>query len=191
MALSWFGPVTGGHLMHPLIESRVAVGLPVAEPGAPRRDLGNWPEALASPAVYRGDHYEAAHENTPHHARLLVSAALADWGLWPVAGDAVVCVSELVGNAVKHAEQSPMVSVGVRCWARSAVFLEVGDGDPRMPRPGTEVAAMAERGRGLRIVGELADAWWPRRVEGGGKVVYARFDLARYEVDRGRRGAAG
>jgi anti-sigma regulatory factor (Ser/Thr protein kinase) len=109
-----------------------------------------------------------------------------------MADDVALCVSELVSNAVEHAVASgnPLVPhqvvLGLRYFASSCLFVEVGDCDPRpplLPAPAADddpLDLLAVSGRGLVIVGELADAvWWTRRAAGG-KYVYARLDTPRY-----------
>ncbi|GAB2599384.1 hypothetical protein GCM10027168_35490 [Streptomyces capparidis] len=140
---------------------------------------------------FRGDRYRAESRHTPRNARLLVTAALADWGLWAVLDDAVLCANELVINAVRHAVRpvhgrgvDRAVTVGVRRRARTGeLCLEVGDEDPRppvLPAPGAEPDDRAVSGRGLAIVAALADELWWRRGAPGGKLVVARFALGRY-----------
>src|SRR5262249_9807832 len=89
-------------------------------------------------------------------ARLLATAALADWGLWPW-DDLVTCVSELVSNAVEHtmppaAGVDRRVSVGLRLWHGSKLFVEVGDDDPQLIYPAPAL------GPGRRA--PAATAWW-------------------------------
>jgi two-component sensor histidine kinase len=96
------------------------------------------------------------------------------------------CTFELVTNAIKHARpaKESRMSVGLRLWSRGQLFLEVGDEDPRLPCLRTDEAP--ESGRGLPVVAGLADAWWSRRTDDGGKKVYARFDLVRYGLEGDR-----
>ncbi|MET7899921.1 ATP-binding protein [Streptomyces sp. NPDC005355] len=126
-----------------------------------------------------------------HNARALVTATLADWRLLPVLDDVVLCASELVSNAVQHADRPVIggvedrrISVGMRCWGAFALFLEVGDYDRRMPTLAECPDRMALDGRGLFIVDQLADRLWWDRAAHGGKVVYARFHLPRYGLTR-------
>ncbi|MCZ2527235.1 ATP-binding protein [Streptomyces sp. HB2AG] len=154
------------------------------------------PEDLPTRGLHRCATYSAGTTNASCRARALVAAALADWKLLPLVDDAVMCVAELVGNAARHAG-SPVgigvsdrrVSVGVSCRRYSALFIEVGDDDPRFPvLPGSlppaeapcDVTGLEDGGRGLAIVDALADALWWRRTGNGGKVVLCRFDLGRY-----------
>lgn len=143
---------------------------------------------LSSEVAYRGDRFPAESENTPHNARLLVTAALADWRLLPVLDDAVLCANELVINAVRHGAcprharpERRMVSVSLRCRGWWALVIEVGDTDPCLPRRADAMDESALGGRGLGIVDALADELWWARSARGGKLVFARFDLTRYK----------
>lgn len=176
------------------LQDMAAQTLPVDPPG--RRSAraqewpGAWPDALSSRVLYRGTHLRAASSGAARNARALVTAALADWRMLPLLDDVVLCTSELVSNAAQHADrpvvgsvEDRQISVGVRCWAWSVLFLEVGDFDRRMPKLAECPDATAVDGRGLLIVGKLADRlWWDRAIHGG-KVVYARFDLGRYGLN--------
>jgi serine/threonine-protein kinase RsbW len=93
-----------------------------------------------------------------------------------VIDDAVVVVSELVTNAVRHASPDPDGEVGVE-WAveDSRLWLRVSDGGNR--HVGARVhQSDAVGGRGLSIVAALADAWDFERHEAG-TTVTAVFDL--------------
>lgn len=115
--------------------------------------------------------------------RLVVPAALADWGLWHLCDDVRMCAAELVVNAIIHATRPVgtgphLVSVCLRYWLGSALRLEVADEDPRMPREQTETHVLAEQGRGLIIVSACSDGWWAQRSAEGGKVVCCRWELS-------------
>lgn len=76
--------------------------------------------------------------------------------------DAVLVVSELLGNAVRHARPLPDPARMEVSWAVTdvaTVRVEVTDGGaltfPQAARPGLG----ATGGRGLAIVEELADSW--------------------------------
>jgi anti-sigma regulatory factor (Ser/Thr protein kinase) len=80
--------------------------------------------------------------------------------------------SELVTNAVRFA-RSP-VELCLRRSGRS-VRVEVWDDDPRLPQP-REVDMDASSGRGLTIIGALANAWGTETGRGGGKRVWFEID---------------
>jgi anti-sigma regulatory factor (Ser/Thr protein kinase) len=83
----------------------------------------------------------------------------------------LICVSELVTNAMVHAHSAPRVRVIVR---RTRIRVEVGDHDPALPvMPAPDL--MATSGRGLRIVDRLSLDWGVIS-ENGGKVVWFEFE---------------
>ena len=94
---------------------------------------------------------------------------------WQVPVDAYVAAlltSELVTNAVRN-EADPTVMLDVTCSA-ARLRVDVHDTSRAMPAPG-DASADAETGRGLIIVGALADEWGFYATPGG-KAVY--FTLA-------------
>ncbi|WP_052442900.1 ATP-binding protein [Streptacidiphilus neutrinimicus] len=131
-------------------------------------------------------------------ARGLVAEALADWRLGPMVDDVALCADELIGNAVTHGREAghPALSLGLRYFPTSCLFVEVGDPSPEAPLltwldPEVDPAAVLfTDGRGLMIVRELADHMWWSRQSTGGKIVYARLDVARHfaPLAGGRRG---
>ncbi len=93
-----------------------------------------------------------------------------------VIDDAVVVVSELVTNAVRHATPRPDGQVDVE-WAVDSrqLWLRVSDGGRRrIAGPLHQVDPVG--GRGLSIVAALADAWYFERHDAG-TTVTAVFDL--------------
>lgn len=102
-------------------------------------------------------------------ARRVTATVLGRWcGERRHVDDAVLVVSEVVTNAVRHG--------GGGIWLRlfrlrRGVRVEVHDNSPVEPEL-LAPAALAERGRGMQIVARLATRWGTRRVRGG-KVVWA------------------
>ena len=98
---------------------------------------------------------------------------------WQVPVDAYVAAlltSELVTNAVRNAvrnEANPTVMLDVTC-SSGRLRVDVHDTSRGMPAP-ADAPADAESGRGLIIVGGLADEWGFYATPGG-KAVY--FTLA-------------
>jgi len=107
---------------------------------------------------------------TPREARRAVAARLGDHAR---SGELLLCVSEVVTNAVLHARSATTLTV-----RRSAdlITVEVRDDDPTPPvrRPHSTTATT---GRGLRILDDLT-VRWGTRLTGVGKVVWFDFDLA-------------
>ena len=94
---------------------------------------------------------------------------------WQVPVDAYVAAlltSELVTNAVRN-EANPTVMLDVTC-SSGRLRVDVHDTSRAMPAP-ADAPADAESGRGLIIVGGLADEWGFYATPGG-KAVY--FTLA-------------
>jgi anti-sigma regulatory factor (Ser/Thr protein kinase) len=86
--------------------------------------------------------------------------------------DAVLMISELVTNAVRHAHTLLRVMVVV---ADQTLRVEVSDDDPTLPvAPDPEHHATS--GRGLRIIDGLADRWGITP-KAGGKVVWFELHL--------------
>lgn len=78
--------------------------------------------------------------------------------------------SEVVTNAVRHADGTGSVEIHVRVEA-GGLTVEVRDGDPRPPVPQSDRAGLPG-GHGLHIVQALTSAWGWRPQRAGGKVVW-------------------
>lgn len=78
--------------------------------------------------------------------------------------DARVVISELVANALRHAQPLPDGSIMVAwCVDRSGLKLSVTDGgSPTRPHR-VNAGSSALAGRGMAIVESLADSWWAER----------------------------
>ncbi|MFD0005759.1 ATP-binding protein [Streptomyces sp. NPDC127178] len=109
-------------------------------------------------------------------ARRRVRDHLADWGHGPrdaALGDAVLLVSELATNVVRH---GPLLErefeVAVTALADGSCLIEVSDEGQHAPRL-RSVGESEEAGRGLHLVENLAAAWgvWSRGRHG--KTVWA------------------
>lgn len=115
-----------------------------------------------------------ASRQSPRAARVFVSERLREWHREAIAESAVLLVSELVTNAVVHAQTPAQLEVR---WFDHTVRVAVTDGmsdgvepdDASLPAP---IGAPA--GRGLRIIEALADRWGVS-VQGMGKTVW--FEL--------------
>jgi anti-sigma regulatory factor (Ser/Thr protein kinase) len=106
-------------------------------------------------------------------ARQATRDALAAWQLGYLADAAVLVVSELVTNAVRHARDTGAIGLeltSVGTWLR----VEVQDGDPSWRQPRSP-AHDDESGLGLVVVDSVAGRWGIRRVSAG-KAVWAELD---------------
>jgi anti-sigma regulatory factor (Ser/Thr protein kinase) len=94
-------------------------------------------------------------------ARLSLTAELAGQGIFQTAiSDAVLVVSELLSNAIRHASPLPGAVVQVT-WEleRGSLEISVRDGGgPTSPRP-AHSSLSSLGGRGLEIVERLAYRW--------------------------------
>jgi anti-sigma regulatory factor (Ser/Thr protein kinase) len=94
-------------------------------------------------------------------ARHALAAELAANGIGtPMRDDAVLVLSELVSNAIKHAAPLPSGHISV-CWyiRQDRLHLEITDGGGQT-RPQAAVAAVSSLGgRGLDIVRTICSAW--------------------------------
>lgn len=102
-------------------------------------------------------------------ARQFVRDACARWGLGHLKDSAVTVVTELVENAVRHAESAPVVRLEYRSGRLSIAVRDDSHEHPREPDP----RATPPSGIGITIVARLSRVWgcspWPS----GGKVVWA------------------
>lgn len=106
----------------------------------------------------------------PRDARRYLARQLADGRLpEPVVQDVLVCTSELVANAILHAETEAKLVVQE---LDDGVRVEVADGASVRPVVHELRDAPAESGRGLVLVRELADRWGYELLSSGGKVVW-------------------
>jgi CheY-like chemotaxis protein len=99
-------------------------------------------------------------------ARDWVRSTLLEWGLDELVDDALLVVSELVGNAVTHAESKCQVSLS---RASDSVRIEVTDRGEGTPQPQPQ-DNLAEGGRGLVLIGAMSSAWGVEDVPEGKKV---------------------
>ena len=107
-------------------------------------------------------------------ARQATRDALATWRLADLEETAVLLVSELVTNAVRHARDTFAIALELKTtetWLR----IEVQDGDPRWPQPRTP-AGFDESGFGFLLVDALARKWGVRDTATG-KTVWADLDI--------------
>jgi serine/threonine-protein kinase RsbW len=91
-------------------------------------------------------------------ARDFAAKALAGY---PAADDAVLCLDEMVVNAIRHSRSGlPGGTIEVRLTVTDAsVLAEVVDQGPLGPPVTVSRDPFAERGRGLVLVEALSKAW--------------------------------
>jgi anti-sigma regulatory factor (Ser/Thr protein kinase) len=85
----------------------------------------------------------------------------------------LLCVSELVSNAIEHGRSPRHLQLVV---TGRNVRIEVRDADPRRPAPQT-VSALSLRGRGLQIVATASDRWGVES-HSEGKIVWFEASVA-------------
>ncbi|THA70380.1 ATP-binding protein [Streptomyces sp. A0958] len=144
------------------------------------------PIAVAPQAPATASAFTQRFSSTPRGARLARRLALHQLDAWGVphgttASDTVaVLVAELAANAVTHGRVPGRdFELVVRLTGRT-LRIEVSDarGERRPPAGGvTEPAPLAEEGRGLLLVGALADRWEVLDRARVGKTVVAELDL--------------
>lgn len=105
-------------------------------------------------------------------ARHDVGLILSAWSLEPLRDTAELVMTELVANAVRHAEGRIEVTV-----LRMDSGVEIAVSDTCVTYPHLREATPAdESGRGLLLVEAFASAWGTDRLQGG-KRVWAQLDL--------------
>jgi anti-sigma regulatory factor (Ser/Thr protein kinase) len=120
-------------------------------------------------------------DTAPARARRAVRQTLTGWRLLAVVDDAVLAVSELVTNAVRHG--LPPIRLLLR-RRTGQVRMEVDDArrDPLVTGPTSR--PLDESGRGLDIVRDVSDHVGTERIPGDGKYVYASWDTPKiYAAD--------
>nr|WP_228447632.1 ATP-binding protein [Streptomyces paludis] len=114
------------------------------------------------------------HARSVGPARAELRKTLALWGLGAVEEAAVLVLSELVTNAVRHAQVAPGREIKTRfSLVAEGLRIEVHDACSVRPERRRVVGDDACEGRGLVIVEALADSWVAADRHGVGKVVWA------------------
>jgi anti-sigma regulatory factor (Ser/Thr protein kinase) len=110
-------------------------------------------------------------------ARQATQEALASWRLAHLTDTAILLVSELVTNVVRHAQTGGMALVLRLETAGPWVRIEVHDADPCQPQPRIP-DRLDGSGFGFVLVDALADKWGVREAAIG-KVVWVELDTRR------------
>ncbi len=108
----------------------------------------------------------AAERASAAAARRVVADGLSLRGLDSLVDVAVLLVSEIVTNAVRHSRGPVRLQLAVHA---DTVRVAVSDDLPEPPRP-EPADDSAERGRGLMIMGALADRWGVEMLPRGKRV---------------------
>ena len=114
-----------------------------------------------------------AENHSVRQARHAARVVLAAWQLAYVEETALLIVSELVTNAVRHATGTDTIELDLhatRTWLR----IEIQDSDRRWPRPRVP-DGFEESGFGFVLVDALASNWGVRETAAG-KAVWAELD---------------
>ncbi|WP_405998912.1 ATP-binding protein [Streptomyces sp. NBC_00829] len=110
-------------------------------------------------------------------ARVELRKSLAAWGLATIEDTALVVLSELLTNAVRHAHVSPGREIETRFQlAGGDLRIEVHDASDVRPHK-RAASSDSECGRGLALVGVLADQWGVSERGGVGKSVWALMSV--------------
>ena len=116
-----------------------------------------------------------AGERSPRLAREFVASWLAAWRCEEVGDRAVLATSELVTNAVVHAGtpvRVEMTKEGDHLW------IGVVDEQSDLPAAPRSMEPSAIHGRGLAIVGAVADGWGVDPEKDGGKAVWCILECS-------------
>jgi anti-anti-sigma factor len=111
-----------------------------------------------------------ADATAPRLARAAVAEALGDH---PRRDDLLLCVSEVVTNAVLHARSTSQLQLRA---IDDGIVVEVTDHDPTLPTR-RQHDLQAPTGRGLHLLDALTSSWGTSP-HPDGKVVWFEFDLA-------------
>ena len=107
-------------------------------------------------------------------ARRWTRDALSAWQVAHLEETAVLLVSELVGNVLRHARARALAMALYLDLEVSSLLIEVHDTDPHEPRPRTP-GTLDESGFGFVLIEALAGNWGVRQTEIG-KAVWVELD---------------
>jgi Histidine kinase-like ATPase domain len=115
----------------------------------------------------------APHPTAPRAARTFISRTLLDWRLGEHIAVTGLVVSELVTNAITHAQTAIDLTLSAH---GQAIRVAVRDRSPDLPIQ--RQAFLDLHGRGLTLVAGLSNAWGVLPTADGGKVVWAVLDAS-------------
>ena len=124
----------------------------------------------------------SAEDHSVRLARHAAHVVLSAWQLDYMKETAVLIVSELVTNAVRHARETDLVEVDLHV-TRSCLRIEIQDSDRHWPQPRIP-DGFEESGFGFVLVDALAAKWGVRETTTG-KAVWAELDIQRDGVSPG------
>ncbi|MCF2528663.1 ATP-binding protein [Yinghuangia soli] len=108
--------------------------------------------------------------------RRVLRAHLDIWDAAHLAEASALCLTELLGNVLRHCALDPWITVRSQVHHK-ALRIEVFDADPRLPEPVTSGHHhLGESGRGLVLVAAYADRFGYAPVVGG-KCAWVELDL--------------
>ncbi|WP_433336889.1 ATP-binding protein [Spirillospora sp. CA-294931] len=112
-------------------------------------------------------------------ARRFTAGRLDGWGVPEVIDDVTLVVSELITNAVSHAQAGTGHLVLHLRLTHTRLLCEIWDASRLPPRPtGAEPPdELTENGRGLLLVADCSTDWGYYPSSHGGKCVWAYWDL--------------
>lgn len=135
-------------------QARGASVAAVPRPPAAAAEPAEPPAPAGKPAG--GEARLSARPESAATAREFAVSVLRQWALSPYAETVELLVSELVGNAVRHAGAR---TVGLRVlWRRGWIRVEVRDPSRALPCL-LPVRELDVSGRGLMLVNALSDRW--------------------------------
>jgi anti-sigma regulatory factor (Ser/Thr protein kinase) len=107
-------------------------------------------------------------------ARQATRDALASWQVAHLEETAVLLVSELVGNVLRHARTRALAMALYLDLELASLLIEVHDTDPHEPCPRTP-GSLEESGFGFVLIEALSGKWGVRQTEIG-KAVWVELD---------------
>ncbi|WP_406490949.1 ATP-binding protein [Streptomyces phaeochromogenes] len=109
-------------------------------------------------------------EHSPQYVRRIVRSYLREWEMAELTDAVELGATELLANVVRHVPDRRCEFLLLRQVA--GVRVEVTDGCPRLPSIPAELSLEAEGGRGLVLLGAVADKWGADPGPGVGKTVW-------------------